>query len=235
MIDINKAKEKYNSTPIPQELQSVVETAIARGTKKQPIKLSFMRVASVAVCAVVCLAIGVNYFFGLQRNIPDETAVTADMAEAFVAEETSNQKKERVIMPSSAVASADIESGDSAEKDFAVKTQNANNADSFYTAYVMERFEESINECVALETGKDASGEIYEIYADEELVSYSVTTYPSNTVRFYNISRSDGRDILIEDILNDSEYSSSNCMFYVKEKNKIVVITDGEETEILLD
>lgn len=83
MIDFNKAKEKYNSTEIPRELETVVENSIRRFEKKQKsrARIRFVHIAPVAVCAVICLAIGIST---LPENAPDESLVTADSADAGV-------------------------------------------------------------------------------------------------------------------------------------------------------
>ena len=83
MIDFNKAKEKYNSTEIPRELETVVENSIRRFEKKEKSRagIRFVHIAPVAVCAVICLAVGIST---LPENAPDESLVTSDSADAGV-------------------------------------------------------------------------------------------------------------------------------------------------------
>ncbi len=85
MIDFNKAKEKYNSTEIPRELETVVGNSIKQFETKQKsrAKMRFMRIAPVAACAVICLVVGIST---LPENSANESLITADSADAGVPE-----------------------------------------------------------------------------------------------------------------------------------------------------
>lgn len=61
MDKIYKAKEIYNSTPIPPELETVVKDAIEQGSARKAKKLSITKtLVPVAACAVICLVAGLG-------------------------------------------------------------------------------------------------------------------------------------------------------------------------------
>lgn len=229
------AKERYNSIEIPQELGSVVQNAIeSGGKKKNRVKVHVMRIAPVAACAVICLAVGISYLsdFGKTENIanPDTADTTAfDGGDASAARS----------MPKAAAGGADTEAasefGISVVQDKAQQKAVSSNDVELYNYAVQEKFTESIKECVELEKSSDAYGEIEEIYSDGEILSYNVITYPSAASNFYNIRQSDGSDISIRDIIGDDLGFDDDCEFYFKSRDKLVVISNGEEIEVIID
>jgi len=105
---------------------------------------------------------------------------------------------------------------------------------SMYNSFVQARISQTMQECVDVENVSGAYGDMKEIFSDENVFSYSVTTYPSVTTNFYNIAQVDGTDITLDALLdNSSEYE--DCEFYIKNENAVVVINDGEEIEIPID
>ena len=61
MDKMYKAKEKYNSTPVPPELETVVNKAIEQANARKVKKLSIAKtLVPVAACAVICLVAGLG-------------------------------------------------------------------------------------------------------------------------------------------------------------------------------
>ena len=228
MLDFNKAKDKYNSIEIPQELDEIVENSIKQFEQKQRrTKIHFIRIAPVAVCAVICLVIGIST---LPKNRTNEGLVTADSTDAGVPELARS------------VPAAGAENGISedrspaamnAETESAVEYK-ANSKMSMYNMYVAEKIDESVEKAVKTETSDNAYSEVVELYSDENVYSYCVTTFPSNTANYYNVKQSNGAEIELHDLLKNAE-GLENCEFYFKSANCLAVICDGEEKEIIID
>ena len=229
MIDFNKAKEKYNSAEIPQELEIVVENSIKHfeQKKKSREKIRFVRLAPVAICAVICLVIGIST---LPESEQKETLVTEESAAVGIPKLARN------------VPAADAGNGISADEAPAAAVAATESAAEFkadskmsmYNMYVAEKIDKSIEDSVETETSDGAYGEVTELYSDENVYSYCVTTYPSNTAKFYNVKQNDGAEITLRELLKDAN-EFEDCEFYFKSANCIVVICDGEEKEIILE
>ncbi len=222
MNNFEKEKLKYESIEIPQELGEKVAEAIGENSPKRSYQQhSFKRMIPVAAAAVLLLSVGMTQFYNYKNpgeTDSDNTPVLAETtAEATPA--AGNTLEDCAL---------DKGASEEAQKNSAMRNVG------YHNLYVQNKFDESIEECISRENNESAYGEISEIYSDEEVLSYSVTTFPSNNVNFYNIVQSDGTDISIESLLGDnSEFNSDNCEFYIKAKNKLVVIQNGEETEII--
>lgn len=228
MIDFSKAKEKYSSIEIPRELDEIVENSIKLVEQKQRrMKIHFLRLAPVAVCAVICLLVGIST---LQENTQNESLVTADSADAGI------PKLARSAPTAGAGGGVTEEKApvaDVADTEYAV-ADKANSKMSMYNTYVAEKIDKSIEESVKQETAADAYGEVSELYSDENVYSYCVTTYPSKTINYYNVKQSDGAEILLRDLLENAG-ELEDCEFYFKSANRLAVICDGKEKEINLE
>ncbi len=229
MIDFNKAKQKYNSTEIPRELDTIVEDSIKQFERKQKsrARIRFIHIAPVAACAVICLAVGIST---LPKTAYNESLATSDSADSGVpklARSVPAAGAESEVFSDEAPAAAE------AETENAV-ADKANSKVAMYNMYVAEKIDESIEESVRLEKSEGAYGEVTELYSDKNVYSYCVTAYPSNTRHYYNIKQNDGAEIMLGDILRDVT-GLERCEFYFKSANCVVVICDGEEKEILLD
>ncbi|MBE6966801.1 MAG: hypothetical protein E7441_12320 [Ruminococcaceae bacterium] len=228
MIDFNKAKEKYNSIEIPQELDEIVENSIKQFEQKQRrTKIHFLRLAPVAVCAVICLAIGIST---LPKNRTNEGLITADSTDAGVPELARS-------VPAAGAGNGISEDRTPAAMNAETESTGeykANSKMSMYNMYVAEKIDESIEKAVKAEVSDDAYSEVVELYSDENVYSYCVTTFPSNTANYYNVKQSDGAEIELHDLLKNAE-GLENCEFYFKSANCLAVICDGEEKEIIID
>lgn len=225
MIDFSKAKEKYSSIEIPRELDEIVENSIKLVEQKQRrTKIHFMSLAPVAVCAVICLIVGIST---LQKNAQNESLVTADSAAAGIPELA---RSAPAAGAGGGVTEEKAPVADAAENKYAV-ADKANSKMSMYNTYVAEKIDKSVEESLRQETAADAYGEVLELYSDENVYSYCVTTYPSNTINYYNVKQSDGAEILLRDLLENAG-ELENCEFYFKSANCLAVICDGEEKEV---
>lgn len=229
MIDFNKAKEIYNSTEIPRELDEIVENSIKQFEKKQKsrARIRFIHIAPVAACAAICLVIGIST---LPKNGHNESLVGADSTDAGIpklARSVPTADAENGISADKAQAAADVETE-------SVTVQKANSKMSMYNMYVEKKIDESIEESVRSENFEGAYGKVSELYVDENVYSYCVTTYPSNTANYYNVKQTDGEEISLRDVLKDVK-GFEDCEFYFKSANCIAVICDGEEKEIILE
>lgn len=229
------AKERYNLIEIPQELGAVVQNAIESGGKRgNCVKVHIIRIASVAVCAMICLAIGINYLSDFGKT---EDIVFSDTADATVYD--GRDASASRSMPSAASGGADTKTAAGPERvvtdDSSQQKAVPSNEVALYNYAVQTKFAESIEECVKLENASDAYGEIEELYSDDEVLSYNVITYPSATSNFYNVRQSDGSDISFYDIIGDDLGFDADCEFYFKSRDKLIVISDGEEIEVIID
>ncbi len=229
MIDFNKAKEKYNSTEIPRELDVIVEESIKQFEKKQNsrARIRFIHFAPVAVCAVICLVIGISI---LPESGYNESKVGADSTDAGIpklARSLPTSGAGKGVSADEVAAVADAETESAAE-------YKANSQMSMYNMYVKEKIDESIEESVKSENSEGAYGKVSELYSDGSVYSYCITTYPSNTANYYNVKQNDGTEITLGDMLSDVT-GLEHCEFYFKSANCIVVICDGEEKEIILE
>ncbi len=224
MIDFNKAKQKYNSTEIPRELDAIVEDTIKQFERKQKsrTRIRFIHIAPVAACAVICVAVGIST---LPKSGHNESVFGAGSADAGIPEVARS-------LPASGAGLSGNEAPAAAEAENAV-ADKADSKRSMYNMYVAEKIDESIEKSVRLENSEGAHGKVSELYSDENVYSYCVTTYPSNTRNYYNIKQNDGAEIMLEDILRDVS-GLENCEFYFKSASCIVVICDGIEKEIIL-
>ncbi len=229
MIDFNKAKEIYNSTEIPRELDEIIENSIKQFEKKQKSRARkrFIHIAPVAACAVICLVIGIST---LPKSGHNESLVGTDSTDAGVPElarSVPTADAENGVYADETPTAADVETESTAEF-------KANSKMSMYNMYVEKKIDESIEESVKSENFEGAYGKVSELYADENVYSYCVTTYPSDTANYYNVKQNDGAEITLRDILRDVN-GIEDCEFYFKSANCIVVICDGGEKEIILE
>lgn len=228
MIDFNKAKEKYNSIEIPQELDEIVENSIKQFEQKQRrTKIHFLRLAPVAVCAVICLVIGIST---LPKNRTNEGLITADSTDAGVPELA---RSVPAAGAGNGISEDRTPAAMNAETESAVEYK-ANSKMSMYNMYVAEKIDESIEKAVKAEVSDEAYSEVTELYSDENVYSYCVTTFPSNTANYYNVKQSDGAEIELRDLLKNAE-GLENCEFYFKSANCLAIICGGEEKEIIID
>ncbi len=244
MNELERAKEKYNSIEIPQELDAVVNEAIkaSKRNKERSAGVHYLRIAPVAACALICFVIGISAYpwFGkgeeeialekgnadtavLARNAPSAgSGMSEAMADESASEAPDDEKNSKAEMMGDAVAVEKFNSSAYAKR-------------SVHNSLVAARISESIEESVRLENSADAYGEVTELYSDEAVFSYCVTTYPSNTASYYNIKQSDGSDISINDIIKDDSLLDENSTYYFKSDKILVIITDGEEKEVIID
>lgn len=215
MIDFEKEKKIYNSTEIPEKLSAVVADTIAsHGRKNRGITFYLLKTVPAVACAIVCLVVGIKLIPTL--NVNDAENADFDYAVQDAADTGIELARSAPTEKFAAIESAE---------------KALNDSISLYNFAVEEKFSDSIDECVARENSSDAHGTIEEIYSDGEMVSYSVTTYPSKSLNFYNIYLSDGSDIPIEHVLEDS-HDYHGCEYYFKTADEIIVVKDGKEISI---
>ncbi len=82
MKRIFDAKKKYEETEIPSELECIVADAIAKSSPKKKKSAAFYTkiLAPVAVCAAICIAVGVN---GTVHDVPVEADTEISLARAM--------------------------------------------------------------------------------------------------------------------------------------------------------
>lgn len=91
-----KARERYESAEIPEELSGVVSAALREGTRRQASRRAVRRGwgAALAACACFCLLVNVNPAFA---SAVAEVPVLGSLAQIFTAERYQRQDRDHLI------------------------------------------------------------------------------------------------------------------------------------------